>query len=467
MRRILLVGAVATLSLTTPVFAQLDWSRLPGSSQAIAEAGYAYDSGRDRLVVFGGTRGAGNLAETWEWDGTTWSRRSSAAAPGARVRPAMAYDAGRGVVVLFGGMTGTGTFFDDTWTWDGSNWTRANPSTRPGPRGGAAACFDSERRRVVLFGGFVASGTDANDTWTWDGAAWTRVSSAAAPTARGAHRLAFDAVRGEVVLHGGYSTPASRTLADTWTFDGSSWQSRNVPVNPGSLCDQVLAWDAARQRVVCIGGANVVGTNVTALGGVYDWDGTSWLGRSFATISPGPRSFPYGEFVPSRGRIEIAGGVRGGSILSDQWSLAPRHPASIRSIGAGCAGSAGPVRLVADPGEAPWLGGTYALRLEGAAPSATVASLFVGLSSTNWGPLTLPFDLSVIGANGCLLRTSVELSLSFPVQNGSGVFNGSVCNCPAALGASFYMQAVVPDPGVARQIPVAMSDGVEAIIGAR
>ena len=40
---------------------------------AVYSAGMAYDSGRSRLVVFGGFRGT-YVGDTWEWDGSAWTR---------------------------------------------------------------------------------------------------------------------------------------------------------------------------------------------------------------------------------------------------------------------------------------------------------------------------------------------------------------------------------------------------------
>lgn len=42
-----------------------------------AHAPRAYDIARDRLVLFGGQDGTGELADTWEWDGMDWSLRTS------------------------------------------------------------------------------------------------------------------------------------------------------------------------------------------------------------------------------------------------------------------------------------------------------------------------------------------------------------------------------------------------------
>jgi len=63
-------------------------------------------------VLFGGLGPHRDKADTWTWDGTTWTKQASAAHPSAREGAAMAYDAATRTVVLFGG-----GFNADTWTW--------------------------------------------------------------------------------------------------------------------------------------------------------------------------------------------------------------------------------------------------------------------------------------------------------------------------------------------------------------
>jgi len=75
----------------------------------------AYDSAGGVTVLFGGHDGSYD-GETWEWDGTSWTPRSSAG-PSARHFHAMAYDSAGGVTVLFGGYDGS--IYGDTWEWTG------------------------------------------------------------------------------------------------------------------------------------------------------------------------------------------------------------------------------------------------------------------------------------------------------------------------------------------------------------
>jgi hypothetical protein len=98
----------------------------------------AYDAARQRVVLFGGY----GLADTWEWDGTTWVQRNPVTNPGWRRYHAMAYHEARRRVVL------TGDFLaGDTWEWDGTDWQQVSS------RGGMGAmAYDAARQRVVLFG---------------------------------------------------------------------------------------------------------------------------------------------------------------------------------------------------------------------------------------------------------------------------------------------------------------------------
>jgi hypothetical protein len=73
----------------------------------------------------------------------------------------MTFDARRGRVVAF---TDTG----QTWEWDGSSWSRVNTPNSPGTRTEIAVAFDSLRDRVVLFGG-MSGGAVLHDTWEYDG----------------------------------------------------------------------------------------------------------------------------------------------------------------------------------------------------------------------------------------------------------------------------------------------------------
>ena len=124
--------------------------------------------------------------------------------PAPRSGAAMVYDSGKGRIVLFGGQAAdNATALNDTWEWDGENWTQYT-DIGPAPRSLHAMAYDSNRGRIVLFGGVANNHiTRFNDTWEWDGEAWTQVADAG-PARRSAAAMAYDSKRGRALLFGGY-----------------------------------------------------------------------------------------------------------------------------------------------------------------------------------------------------------------------------------------------------------------------
>jgi len=129
--------------------------------------GMAYDEARGKVVLFGGYTFNGSSwildTSTYEWDGNAWAQ-ISVSGPSGREKLAMAYDSVRQRVVLFGGSVSS-DYFGDTWEWDGSSWTQVS-STGPNARHRHAMTYDSARRKIVLFGG-RGGGPYLGDTWEY------------------------------------------------------------------------------------------------------------------------------------------------------------------------------------------------------------------------------------------------------------------------------------------------------------
>ena len=62
----------------------------------------AYDPTTGDTVMFGGQDGSNLLAETWSWDGSTWTQQAPATSPSTRSGPLMVYDLAAANMVLFG-----------------------------------------------------------------------------------------------------------------------------------------------------------------------------------------------------------------------------------------------------------------------------------------------------------------------------------------------------------------------------
>lgn len=211
----------------------------------------AYDSNRQRTVLFGGQDGARVFGDTWEYDGSDWKRITPVSSPTPRSSGTMVFDSCRNRMVLFGGAG-----FVETWEYDGADWTRATPNASP-PGGThlAGMAFDSARCKVVLFGGSPAF----EGTWEYDGVTWTNSSTTASPSFRWGHEMAYDPSRQRIVLFGGYSPLLNSTLNDTWEYDGSDWVQVNIERGPGPTEQLAMAYDSSRERILMLIRGNTYG----------------------------------------------------------------------------------------------------------------------------------------------------------------------------------------------------------------
>lgn len=154
----------------------------------------------------------------------------------------------------------------------------------PAARACHALVYHEGLEQVVLLGGASACGTTVLDDrrlWGWDGARWS-VLAEGGPSAREDPLLAYDAKRAVLVLYGGRNGP--RVHEDTWEWDGTAWREISAGTRPGPLEHAAMAFDAARERVVLVGGGFRAPPDLN--GATWEWDGKEWQ-RSQAT---GPRA---------------------------------------------------------------------------------------------------------------------------------------------------------------------------------
>lgn len=273
----------------------------------------AYDAGRQRMVVFGGSSIAGNWTNTWEFDGATWTEVTTSNAPGQRTGARMTYDATRAVVVLFGGHDGT-NHLSETWEYDGSDWTDVTVGGGPSARGAPAFVFYPGRGGIVLFGGY--DGSVRADTWLYNGA-WSQLNPPATPPPRDNAAAAYDALRGRLVLFGGFG--AVNVLDDTWEYTGNTWIERQPVVVPPARYAAGLGYTHTLGQtlgmVVLFGGFDTA-----LLADTWEFDGTNWV-ETTPSGSPSTRSFHTLVGDEDRGRVLLFGGGSAGA-LGDTWEYA-------------------------------------------------------------------------------------------------------------------------------------------------
>lgn len=292
----------------------------------------AYDSARNRTVLFGGafqgTAVGSNqyFSDTWEYDGAAWAQ-IQVSGPPAGALGQMVYDSARGVSVLFGGGDNNGFLAPITWEWDGATWTPRFTTHRPPSRIWFGMSYDSARHVTVLFGG---DGQDAagnhlllNDTWEYNGIDWTQVQTAHSPSGRYGLALAYDSGRGKTVLFGGHDDTTGR-LNDTWEYNGIDWTPVPIANPPAARFLHSMAYVSALGETVMFGGDYFV--PFVTLGPnneTWEYNGASWQ-QLFPTNSPSPRSMAPVAYDSAHSSLVLFGGtteINPFPNYSDTWAF--------------------------------------------------------------------------------------------------------------------------------------------------
>jgi hypothetical protein len=292
----------------------------PVALEARRGASLAYDEARKLTVLFGGFgaeegAAAADRSSTWTYDGNAW-RRVATAGPSARHGASMAYDASRQRVVLFGGLSGVfpnERYVADTWEWNGSAWTRITDAG-PGLRAHQVMAYDRARNRVVLYGGFdVTTNQELHDIWEWNGTSWTKQSaSAAASTITGG--IAFDEKAGTLLLLS-LDPSSSKIVTDVW--NGTALTRSSIAAPPCALMGSPMTGlGAARGGVLWFGACGSTGAQTQLV-----LSGSSWT-TGTGTLPPARSQSPM-AYDRDRDRVVVFGGeaVPTGALLGDTWEF--------------------------------------------------------------------------------------------------------------------------------------------------
>jgi hypothetical protein len=143
-------------------------------------------------------------------------------------------------------------------------------------------------------------------------------------------------------------------------------------------------------------------------------------------------------------------------------SLRDRKRAGLfTALGAGCVGTSGTPTLatVGFPDQ----GATFRCNVTGVR-SGQPGAMLVGGSTTSWNGLTLPFDLQSLGAPGCALRTSIDVTVTLATGAGAPTTTLAVPRNAALIGGSFHLQYASVDPG-SNGLGLTLSNALRATIG--
>ncbi len=312
--RIVLFGGREQLGLATGevndlgdtwAYANGDWTELnpattPGPRQLSA---MAYDSVRDRMVLYGGfTVGTDGItpttkSDTWEFDGTTWTQVGDESVK--LTRPTMAYDAARNQTILLGldAESKTAMYRFDAVA---KAWVKLTPETLPDCANDSVMVYQSHNNTLMSIGGNC--GVALDKTWEWNGTTWTEIKTMSLGRIVAAS-LGHDALRGTTVLYGGseVGSPTPRSL--TLLYSNANWRFgiNNARPSPRSLF--TMTSDPATQTVWLFGGLNEYSSSY--LEDMWGMRNGQWFMKAAKDV-PGRCDAPLAVFDTNRSKVVFA-----------------------------------------------------------------------------------------------------------------------------------------------------------------
>lgn len=306
----------------------------------------AWDTQRDRMLVFGGMAGDDNLFRKDLWSFASpggWQRLvpdDAVGAPPRRGSSAATWDTQANRLLVFGGFHVEGTDFytlNDLWAYSSDSGWKLLPDQGgdgpPQPRHSHVAVWDAQGQRLIVFGG-----SNYNDLWAYTAAgSWQRLTPQGAPGApapRSAAVGAWDSEGNRLLVFGGALTPATADYYnDLWQYTAAGgWQQLTANGAPGSPPPRrwaAGAWDGQRRRLLVFGGGE--SPFRSDLWEYTDAGGWRVLTTEGAVGGPPPRSGHTAVWDAQRRRLLVHGGHKGGTRYADLWwyrdaRFVPHHP---------------------------------------------------------------------------------------------------------------------------------------------
>lgn len=432
MRSTKVLPLLTVLAASLPAqWAEITTPLTPGQRRAGA---MAFHPGTNRLIMYGGLAStpSQSLSDTWAFT-TVWTPLSPPGGAPARWGHQMVTNTATGRILTFGGRSPTiAGLANDTMEFDGTSWIAVPTPNAPSPRFLYGMAYDSNRDVVVLFGGRDVNGAN-NETWEFDGITWNQVPTINAPAPREEFGMVYDESRNRVVVFGGCDEGTASIFGDTWEYNGSDWTEVTSAGSPTPRFRGMFEYDSNRSRSVWFGGFD--GTSQSTQ--TFEYGGGEWVEIATGLDIPTTLTEMAAGHDPSRSKLTMFGGF-GTSFNNDTWQYTGDTNGQFTLYGAGCDIASGEIGL---SGTVPNINTTLTLTFDNLGTSVGMV-VVLGLSDESFGAIPLPFDLGLIGLNGCDLLVSADfLDVALPV-GGVATYDLPIPNNPTLVNEAVYAQGI-------------------------
>jgi hypothetical protein len=287
------------------------WTKLVTTvSRRFFGAAIAYDTAEQQVVRYGGTGAFASRPDsaTYVLNDLRWRFAATSSDPLPRSLPAFRRDPVRGHVWMMGGLSefsggDSAVYIDDFWRLQNGEWYQEiSGGGLPGQCATPLSAFDTDRSVLVV----VCSDGRVGE---WDGGAWKVLEPADGPDARRFGGLAYDQTLKKTVFFGGFDSVNYRD--DTWTWNGTTWTEVDTKDEPENRAQMAFWYDPLAKKTILFSGAGRpnLDARVTRFNDMWSFDGSTWT-KMNVTTTPGIRFGAVPAIDPRTGKVLLFGGLR-------------------------------------------------------------------------------------------------------------------------------------------------------------
>jgi N-acetylneuraminic acid mutarotase len=284
-----------------------NWHQILADGPDVTKPRLEYDPIRKQTIMIGFDTKVATVMYAYDPAAAKWNQLTPATLPACGNDGSMTWQSSNNTILYTGSVCANSVADDETYEWDGTNWTKIALTVSDTRAFGSALTFDPDRQVAVLFGGAPATGVLLDTTFTYANKAWASVSDAAYPIARSLFVFTTDPVHNVIDLFGGVND--SQFFADFWSYQNGQFRFITDSNQPTDCTSPIAAFDTDRKKMVVL----------CATSATWEYDGTTWTQFDATKTAPPGHRFSSLVYDQSLKKIVFFGGYDT-NYLNQTWT---------------------------------------------------------------------------------------------------------------------------------------------------
>jgi len=285
-----------------------NWKQILTDGPALNKPMLAYDPVRKQTIMLGYDSKFATIMYAWDPAGAKWTQLTPAVLPTCANEGALTWQSSNNTVLYTGGVCASSVGTEETYEWDGTNWTKIDLTSFAGDYIGSALTFDPDRGNAVLFGGAPAAGVLLAATFTYADKAWVAIGDVNYPVPRSLFTFTTDPVHKVVYLYGGLNDASS--FFDFWTYQNGMFRPQIQSSQPSDCQNPLASYDTDRSKLVML-----CSTSAT-----WEFDGINWTQFDATKTAPPGHRFSSMVYDQTLKKTVFFGGYDG-TYLDQTWTF--------------------------------------------------------------------------------------------------------------------------------------------------